>query len=122
MLEEQINKSEDKLIQAFKDSDVKVIDELIHDDLIFNGPTGDLINKEMDLSSYRSGNMVVNEMNVLEREVRVFDNTATVSTVVHLKGSFMKNQIDAKVRFFRTWKSFAGEWKVIGGSSIFLNQ
>lgn len=119
-MKQEIIESEEKLLQAFRDSDIKAMDGLIHDDLIFNGPTGELIDKEMDLSTYRSGNMVVEIMEFLEREVCMFGDTATVSTVVYLKGSFQKNPIDGKARFFRTWKNIGGQWQVIGGSSVLL--
>lgn len=119
-MKQEIIECEEKLLQAFRDSDLAVMDQLIHDDLIFNGPTGELIDKEMDLSTYRSGNMIVEVMEAIDREIRTFTDTATVSTVIYLKGWFLKNPIDGKARFFRTWKNFSGQWKVIGGSSVLL--
>lgn len=38
--EEQIIKSEKRLLEAMKTSDINVLDELLHDNLIFNIPTG----------------------------------------------------------------------------------
>lgn len=52
-MKQEIIQSEDKLLQASKDSDIKILEEFIYNDLIFN------------------------------------DNTAIVSTLVHLKESFM---------------------------------
>lgn len=119
-MKEEIVKCEERILQAFRESDIKVLDELIHDDLIFNGPTGEVIDKEMDLSAYKSGDAIVEKMESLEREVQVFGDTAIVSTVISLKGSFMDNPIDGKARFIRVWKKSDNRWQVIGGASVVI--
>jgi len=120
-IKQEIIECEDKLIQAFRDSDLSVIDQLIHNDLLFNGPNGELIDKEMDLDTYRSGNMVVDIMEAEGREICVVEDVAIVSTVIYLKGSFLKHPIDSKARFLRVWKKDGEQWKVIGGSSVILS-
>lgn len=120
-IKEEIVECEENLIQAFRESDLTVIDEMIHTDLLFNGPNGELIDKEMDLETYRSGNMIVDIMEAEGREINVFGNVAVVSTVIYLKGSFLKHPIDSKARFLRVWKKDDTQWKVIGGSSVILS-
>lgn len=115
-----IEQHEEKLLNAFKECNVEVMEKLIHDDLIFNGPNGQVVTKEMDLAAYRSGAVTWEVADSLEREIQIFNDTAVVSTVVHLAGSFMDNPLDSKARFLRIWKEFNGEWKVIGGASIIL--
>ena len=118
--EEEIIYNEEKLLQALRDSDINAMEELIHDKLIFNGPNGELINKEMDISVYKSGGAQVETMDCMERKIEIFDDTAVVSTIVYLKGSFMGHLIDGKARFFRTWKKIGDQWIVIGGASVNL--
>lgn len=119
-MKHEIDQCEEKLLQAFRTSDIKALDELIHDNLIFNGPTGEIIDKEMDLDAYRSGHALVDTLDCIDRKTEIFDDTAVVSTVIYLKGSFMEHKIDGKARFLRIWKKSNGRWKVIGGSSIVL--
>lgn len=116
-MEKEIIQYEEKLLKAMKNSDTEVLDELIHDNLIFNIPTGDIITKEMDLATYKLKQNLEN-VDCVERKIEVFGDTAIVSTIVYIKGSLGDVKLDNKVRFFRTWKKIDKRWKVIGGASI----
>lgn len=120
MCKNEIIACEERLLKAMKECDLNTLNELLHDDLIFNGPTGELVTKEMDLAAYRSGNMAVDENTISDQEIRVFGDTAIVTVTVHLIGSFMKQPIENKCRFVRTWKKMEGEWKMIGGASLIM--
>lgn len=115
---EEIEKCEDNLLQAMRDADVEKLNKLISDKLIFNIPNGDVITKEIDLSSYRSGNMIVESIDCLDRQIQVFGDTAIVSAKVRMKGAFIQQAFDGEVRFIRTWKKLLQEWVIIGGASI----
>jgi len=117
---QEINQCEEAFLEAIRTLNIEVLEELIHDDLIYNNPSGDIMNKEMDLKFAKSGNIIVDSCSCLEREIKLFDNTAIVSTVIHLKASVMGNQVDGNTRFLRTWKKFEDGWKIIGAASIAL--
>lgn len=119
-MKEIIDRCEEKLLNAFKSSDIFVIEKLIHTNLIFNGPDGKLVTKEMDLAACKSGNAAFPVMDCIEREIQIFEDTAIVSTIIHMEGHFMGNPIKSQARFLRVWKEFDEGWKVIGGSSIIL--
>ncbi|UZJ63148.1 DUF4440 domain-containing protein [Sphingobacterium sp. KU25419] len=57
MTKADILNQENKLYGAIKESNIKVLEELLHDDLLFVIPNGDVITKEMDLQSYRDGHL-----------------------------------------------------------------
>lgn len=116
-IKEEIEACEVKLLKAMKDQDIAVMDELLHDDLIFNGPTGEFVTKEMDLAVYKSGNMLIEKNIASEQEIRTFGDTAIVTVTIDLKGQFMKQPISGKFRFVRTWKKIDDQWKMIGGAS-----
>lgn len=111
----EIEACETKLLQAMKNCDLKVLDELLHDGLLFNGPSGETITKEMDLAAYKSGNMVVDEFVVSGQQISLIEDTGIVAVTVELKGSFMKQPIGGKIRYIRTWKVIHGQFKMIGG-------
>lgn len=113
----QIEKAESELCKAMLESDMFLLDLLIHDDLLFVIPDGSVVTKEMDLESYRSGNMKVSDMSVQYADISIIGDSATVIADVEMEGTFMGQMIDGDYRFLRVWKLFGREWKVIGGSS-----
>ncbi|WP_036930056.1 DUF4440 domain-containing protein [Prevotella sp. 10(H)] len=46
--EDKVIACENILLRAMKDCDRDVLDTLLHDDLLFNGPTGEKVTKEID--------------------------------------------------------------------------
>lgn len=113
--EEEVVVCESRLLQAMRDCNLQVLGELLHDDLLFNGPTGEIVTKAMDLAVYQSGNMIVNENIPSGQKIRLFGDTAIVSVVISLKGEFMKKPVSGKFSYLRTWKKIDSQWKMIGG-------
>ena len=98
-----------------KESDVNILDQLIHEDLLFNGPTGEPVTKEIDLSAYRSGNMVIEKNTISNQLINIFDDTAVVTVAVDIEGSFMKQPIKGAFRYVRVWKKINNNIQLIGG-------
>lgn len=116
--EEQIIENETRLSNAMKASDIKALDELLHDDLIFNIPTGQTITKSMDIENYQSGMMKVSEISVSEQIIKSFDDIFTVAMTLHLKARYAEQEVNGKFRYLRVWKLFGNSWKVIAGSGF----
>jgi len=120
-MEQEIIKCEENFLHALKNSDAETLANTIHDDVIYNNATGEVLDKEMDVQGFKLANPVIESVECIERKVQLFGDTAIVSTVIYLKGLFMGNvQVDGKSRFLRTWKKFGNEWKIIGAASINL--
>lgn len=115
-IKDQIIASEERLMKAVKNGDVNELDALIHDGLLFVIPNGQTATKEMDLQTYRSGNMFISDISASDREISVIEDNAIVTVIIDLKGKFMNQQIDGKYRYIRVWKSFEGQWRIIAGS------
>lgn len=111
---------EKRLLKAQVECDLIELDELLHDDLLFNVPGGITITKEMDLAAYRSANMIVESIIPGEYQISLFDDAAVAVVTVRLKGEFMKEPIDNETRFIRVWKNCNGKLKVIGGASAII--
>ena len=116
-----VKEAEDQLLSALLKSNLEAINELLHDDLIFIIPTGQIITKAMDLENYKTGSMKVHSLEVSDQEISLFQDTAVVAVVVNLKGTFMDQPIDGTYRYLRYWKDFDNTLKVIGGASIQLD-
>lgn len=116
--DEQIMECEKRLLEAMKTGDIQVLDELLHDNLIFNIPTGQTISKEMDIESYRSGIMTVYDISTSDRTIQTIENVSTVAVTVGLKAKYADQIIDGKFRYLRVWKLFNNSLKVIAGSGF----
>jgi hypothetical protein len=116
--EEQIIDCENRLLEAIKTSDVGTLEELLHEKLIFNIPTGQTITKATDIENYRLGKMKVYEISATEQFIGIIENTATVATTVYLKAKYMDRIIDGKFRYLRVWKLSDNLWKIIAGSGF----
>lgn len=114
----KVTEAEARLLDAIKASDVAVIDQLLHQDLLFITPGGDVITKEMDLNSHHSGTMIVDSMLVTDQRVQIVEDNAVVTMLMKTTGKMMGNPIGGTFRFLRIWKSFKGELKVISGSCV----
>jgi hypothetical protein len=116
----QIIESENRLLKAVLECDLHVLDELLHEDLLFNIPNGMTVSKKMDLDNYRSGNMIISSILSSDQIIKVIDNTAIVAVDLTLEGKFEKQSLDGKYRYLRVWKLFNTSWQVIAGSCVSL--
>lgn len=116
MTRTEITDLENKLLEAIKQSDISVLEKILHDDLLFVVPDGNVITKEVDLASHRSGEMVVEEIIPTIEQINLIEDTAVVTVVYDSKGSMLGNPIRGKFRYIRFWKQFPDGMKVIGGS------
>ena len=117
-IEDQIILLEEKLVAAIKSGDITVLEELLHDDLVFNIPSGLTISKIEDIENYRAGKMIVDELAIADRIIGVFGSVASVAVTVHLKATYGEQNIDGTYRYLRVWKFLNGSWQIIAGSGF----
>ncbi|MBO9702855.1 MAG: nuclear transport factor 2 family protein [Sporocytophaga sp.] len=116
----EIEEQENKLLTAVMKSDVSALNELIHDDLIFNLPDGQTATKAMDLDAYTTGKMKVSEISASEREIHIIAQSAVVAVTIELKGSFQDLTIDGQYRYLRIWQLHQDKWQIIAGSCTLI--
>ncbi|WP_199200251.1 nuclear transport factor 2 family protein [Adhaeribacter arboris] len=107
---------ENKLLQGIKSSDVELLDQMLHDDLLFITPNGQVVTKEMDLASHKAGEMEVEHLLATFEDVKIIGDNAIVVVVYDTKGKMLGNPIQGQFRYIRVWKMFTDGLKVIGGS------
>lgn len=115
-------KVENELLNAMKNSDVKKLDELLHETLLYNIPNGQTITKAIDLETYDSGNMKIDDIKFSEQKINLIGDNAIVSVVIDMRGTYFGYTLDGKYKIIRIWKSVNNKWKVIAGSSIKLEE
>lgn len=115
---DQIIEIEKVILNAIRESDVEILNSLLHENLLFHTPAGEIVTKAMDLASHSSGTMVVDLLEVAEQQISIIDDTAIVSFHLKTKGEMMGQLIEGTFRFLRVWKLCSGNLKVIAGSCI----
>ncbi len=117
---ENIVDAENKLFSAQLISDVNILDQLLHDDLIAVAPTGQIVTKEMDLDSHRAKTMIIEEASTEIDDIKIMGDTALSIVTMTAKGKMMGTPLEGKFRYFRVWKRFDDTLKVIGASFMQL--
>lgn len=115
---ENIIDLENQLAEAIKTSDVHFLKEVLHDELLFLSPNGQIVTKAMDLASHQAGEMIVEKLIATIEEIRLIDDAAIVGVVYDTKGSMLGNPIQGQFRYIRVWKQFPAGIQVIGASCI----
>lgn len=117
---EDVVEAENKLFSAQLASNVTVLDELLHDDLVAIAPTGQLITKEMDLNSHRAKSIIIEFASTTIDDIKIIGDTAISIVTMTTKGKMMGTPLEGQFRYFRVWKRFDCSLKIIGASIMQL--
>ena len=109
---------EKRLLEAFSNKDVNVVDELLHDDAIFVYPNGQMVTKQNVLENYRSGNSAFTTIVATDQVINLIDSAAVVSMNLELRGKYYDQEISAQFKYIRVWKECSGGWKAIAVSGV----
>jgi ketosteroid isomerase-like protein len=121
-IEAQLRACEARLYAAMLASDVTELDELIADDLLFAGPTGELATKAMDLELHRSGGTRFHELTPEELEIRVWsEQFALASAKIFLRGTYLGQAFAGHYRYTRIWRKGQSGWQIVGGSATAMS-
>lgn len=120
MDQKNIIDAENELLTAIKNANIECLQKLLHDDLLFNLPDGQTINKESDLNAYRSGKIKIDLLETSNQTISIIDDSAVVCVTVLLKGMYDNHPLNGAFRYIRVWKQFDDNLKVIAGSCVAL--
>jgi len=120
--QEQIIENETHLLQAFKEKNLAVLNEMLYEGCIFNLPNGKTAGKPDVLENYRSGNTVMISISVSDQIINLFDDVAVVDVIQDMKLSYFDQAVDSKFRYIRVWKLFGNKWQAISVTGIQLSQ
>ncbi|MBD2364453.1 nuclear transport factor 2 family protein [Anabaena minutissima FACHB-250] len=117
----QVIANEKNLLSAMKTNNVELLNKLLHDELLFNGPSGETATKAMDLKNYHSGNINLHTVESSDQMLSVVGDNVVVAVTVEILGNYLGQEINGKFRYLRVWKLFENNWKVIAGSVVTLS-
>jgi ketosteroid isomerase-like protein len=115
MSTQAIEQLEAELAQAMLNNDLKTLDRLLSDDLIFTGPDGNTIDKAQDLALHRSGDTVLTTYEIEKLLIRIYGSIAITDVKVRLAGSFKSESFEGLYQYLRIYLNQHDRWQIIGG-------
>lgn len=90
------------------------MDALLAEDYMAITPTGILESKEQELSNLRSGRVHFTSIELTDRKIRLYGNTALVTSRADVKGTNPEGDLSGSYRYTRVWvKDARGVWRVV---------
>lgn len=117
---ENVVEAENKLFSAQLVSNVEMLDQLLHDDLLAVAPTGEIITKEIDLDSHKAKTIIIESASIEIGNIKIMGDTALSIVTMTAKGKVMGAPLEGRFRYFRVWKRFDDSLKIIGASFMQL--
>jgi ketosteroid isomerase-like protein len=113
--EASLHACEAALRQAQLTSDVRELDRLVDDSLIFVGPNGAVYGKQDDLDAHRRGLIRITRLDPSEERIQVFGDIAVVSVRMEMSGLFEGAAFAGPFRYTRVWRAHADGWRIVAG-------
>ena len=98
---------------AFAGNDLATLDRLLDPNVRFVGPDGTTIGKIEDLAAHSSGQLVIDGVKELHREVQVIAGIGITRAMLHLVGTAGGNPLVADLVYTRVWRPVHDEWIIV---------
>lgn len=109
----QIETLEMKWRDAVINNDVRQMDHLLADDYLGISANGTVETKAEALAQRRAGTIRIRILNLSDIKVRLYGNTAVVTSRAQLSGINGQSDISGNYRYTRVYNRRFGQWKII---------
>jgi len=94
-------------------NNVRLMDHLLADDYLGISANGTVETKAEELAQSKAGTLRIQSLNISDIKVRVFGNTAVVTSRAELTGMNGQSDISGSYRYTRVYNKRFGQWKII---------
>ena len=112
-LHKEIENLESQWRTALVQNDVATINRLLADDYLGINPNGTLETKADALAQRRAGTTKISSIDPINMKVRVYGDTAVVTSQVNVEGHEGDRDISGRYHYTRVYSRRDGEWKVV---------
>ncbi|MFT4113545.1 nuclear transport factor 2 family protein [Silvibacterium sp.] len=109
----EIEALEEQWRQAIIANNVGQMDHLLADDYIGISANGTVETKTEALAQRRAGTARVTQLDIRDMKVRVYGDTAVVTSQAHVEGTNGQSSISGNYRYTRVYNRRLGQWKII---------
>ena len=99
--------------QAQIDNDVAVISNLLADDYVGITANGTVETKSQTIAQRKAGTVRITSLDLDDLKVRLYDDTAVVTSKAELKGVNGQSDISGTYRYTRVYNRRLGQWKIV---------
>lgn len=109
----EIEALEDQWRQAILTNNVSQMDHLLADDYIGITSNGTVETKAQDLAQRRAGTVKITQLDLSDMHVRLYGDTAVVTSRAQLQGTNGASDISGNYRYTRVYAQRLGHWKIV---------
>jgi ketosteroid isomerase-like protein len=112
--EQEVRQMIQKYRSALLQRDIPMLEKIWADDYVFVNASGEVLTKAQRLSNLKSGATSLDSINEEENiTVRVYQNSAVVTSRVTLKGQYSGKQISGQYRSTLVWVKGLAGWQLV---------
>ncbi len=115
--QKQIEELEKQWQTALLAGDNHTMAALLAESYVAIGPDGTMESKSDELQARLGGQQSINQLNVMDRKIRIYGTTAVVTSKVHLHGLYSGKPIEGEFRYTRVWTLVQGQWHIVNFES-----
>ena len=109
----QIEALEEQWRQAIISNNVTEMDHLLADDYIGISANGTVETKAQALAQRKAGTVLIKTLDINDLKVRVYGDTAVVTSKADLEGTNGQSDISGNYRYTRVYNRRLGQWKIV---------
>jgi ketosteroid isomerase-like protein len=111
--EQEVTQLTDQYIAALKGKDAAALERIWADDLTFINPGGAMLTKAQRLADIQSGANRFDSLEVSDRTVRVYGDTAVMTSLTTMKGQYGGQDASGQYRVTNVFARRGGEWQIV---------
>ena len=108
-----VEKMEQKRMRAVLDADMPTLNSIYADDFFYNTSSGLSLTKSEYIPRYASGDLKVNSADSEARDIRVYENTALVTGIVHVNATIKGENKLLHLRYLNVWVKRGDNWVLV---------
>jgi ketosteroid isomerase-like protein len=99
--------------QAQLSNNISEVDRLLADDYLGISANGTLETKADELTRRRSGSLHITQLDLSDIKVRIYGDTAVVTSKADLVGKNGDRDISGRFRYTRVYSNRMGQWRIV---------
>ena len=109
----EVTQLADQYIAALKGKDMKALESIWGDDLIFINPGGVVLTKAQRLADIQSGANRFDSLEASDRAVRVYGDVAVMTSLTTMKGQYGGQEASGQYRVTNVFAKRGGAWQIV---------